>query len=82
MRYTMGKRPMALSIPNSLFSMAAWLGDRTGKWFPFDSYKMQKLLGDECYSSSKLRGLGFDPRHTLQSAMPEMIASLDNGLHK
>lgn len=79
MRSAMDKRPMALSIPKSLFNMAAWLGDRTGEWFPFDSYRIQKLLGDECYSSNKLRGLGFEPRHTLQSAMPEMVASLEKG---
>ncbi len=79
MRLAVGKQPTALSIPRELFAVAAWCGDRLGDWFPFDSYKMRKLLGDECYSSDKLRNLGFVPRFTLQNAMPDIVDSLHMG---
>lgn len=80
MRTAMGKRTMTMSIPKFLFIVAAWLGDSTGgRLFPFDGYRMQKLLGDECYSSDKLQGLGFKSQHTLQSAMPEMVGSFEKG---
>jgi hypothetical protein len=29
-------------------------------------YKIEKLLGDECYSSAKLESLGFRAEHTLR----------------
>ncbi len=72
-RAAMGKRPTAMSIPKSLFTLAAWIGDRSGGKFPFTTFKMQKLLGDECYSSGKLQKLGFEPRYTLRNAVAEMV---------
>ena len=78
-----GRKTTRWSVPKGLFSAAAALGDYIS-WFPFDSYRYQKLLGDECYSSDKIRTLlGFESRHTLQSALPEMIDALSNeGLDK
>ena len=78
MRTAMGKKHMIISLPKFLFYLVAWLGDRLGQKFPFNSYKMRKLLGDECYSSNKLRNLDFVPKYTLQSAMPEIVASLES----
>jgi hypothetical protein len=33
---------------------------------PRIKYKVDKLLGDECYSSEKLEGLGFRPQRALE----------------
>ena len=61
------------SMPKSVFTAAAYLGDRINR-FPFDSYRYQKLLGDGCYSSKKLfTQLRFVPIHTLHSALPQMV---------
>jgi UDP-glucose 4-epimerase len=76
MRTAMNRRPMSLSVPMLLFTFAAKLGDLVGNWFPFDSYKLNKLLGDDCYSAAKLFGLGFKPQHTLFSSMPAVVESL------
>ena len=70
-----GRRVPRWSVPKAVFSAAAYVGDRMER-FPFDSYRQQKLLGDECYSSDKIRSLlGFESRKTLQSALPEMVAA-------
>jgi len=73
----MGRKHMIISLPKFLFNLVAWLGDRLGQKFPFNSYKMRKLLGDECYSSNKLRNLGFVPKNSLQSAMTEIVSSIE-----
>ena len=80
MRFALGKGHMMLSIPRFFFSIAGWLGDRIGRKFPFNSDKMHKLLGDECYSSKKLSNLGYKPRHTLQGALPEIITSFESDI--
>ena len=56
-----------------VFRLAAILGDHLGRIFPFNSYSYNKLLGDECYSSEKLQGLGFRPEFTLQSTISEVV---------
>ena len=47
------------SIPKSLFDMVSLVNPRI-------KYKLNKLLGDECYSSAKLEALGFKAQKTLK----------------
>jgi UDP-glucose 4-epimerase len=47
------------SIPKSFFDMVSLLNPRI-------KYKVDKLLGDECYSSKKLEKLGFKAEKTLK----------------
>lgn len=78
MRFGLGRKETMLKIPDVLFRTAAWCGDRLRGAFPLNSYRYQKLLGDECYSSEKLSGLGFKPLYTLEQAIPAMVAQLDS----
>ena len=54
----LGKKIPQWSLPNFLFNFAALMNSGI-------KYKIQKLLGDECYSSEKLHSLGFKAQHTL-----------------
>ena len=47
------------SVPKFLFDMASLASPRI-------KYKLNKLLGDECYSSAKLEALGFKAQKTLK----------------
>ncbi len=47
------------SVPKSLFDMVSLINPRI-------KYKLNKLLGDECYSSAKLEALGFKAQKTLK----------------
>jgi UDP-glucose 4-epimerase len=47
------------SVPKSLFDMVSLVNPRI-------KYKLNKLLGDECYSSAKLEALGFKAQKTLK----------------
>jgi nucleoside-diphosphate-sugar epimerase len=47
------------SVPKILFDMISLANPRI-------KYKLNKLLGDECYSSSKLEALGFKAKKTLK----------------
>ena len=47
------------SVPKFLFDMASLINPRI-------KYKLNKLLGDECYSSTKLEALGFKAQKTLE----------------
>lgn len=53
-------------IPKFFFYILALLGD-VFKFLPFNTYKYNKLLGSEWYSSKKLQNLGFTPKHNLYS---------------
>ena len=55
----LGKSIPKWSVPKFLFSAIALIS-------PNLSYKMDKLLGDECYSSEKLESLGFKARKQLK----------------
>ena len=55
----LGKSAPNWSVPKFLFSAIALLS-------PNLSYKMDKLLGDECYSSEKLQSLGFETQKELK----------------
>ena len=52
------------SIPN--WSMPKVLFDLASLASPCIKYKLNKLLGDECYSSAKLEALGFKAKKTLK----------------
>jgi hypothetical protein len=55
----LGKSIPKWSIPKSLFDMASLVSSRI-------KYKLNKLLGGECYSSAKLEALGFKAKKTLK----------------
>ena len=55
----LGKSIPKWSIPKSLFDIASLINPRI-------KYKLNKLLGDECYSSAKLEVLGFKAKKTLK----------------
>jgi len=55
----LGKSIPKWSIPKGLFDMASLVN-------PSIKYKLNKLLGDECYSSAKLEVLGFKAQKTLK----------------
>ena len=59
MRDATGKPIPKWSVPKILF-------DIVGLVSPHIKYKINKLLGDECYSSGKLEALGFEARRTLK----------------
>ena len=54
----LGKSIPKWSIPKFLFGMVSVIS-------PNIKYKVNKLLGDDCYSSAKLEALGFKARKTL-----------------
>jgi UDP-glucose 4-epimerase len=53
-----GKSAKKWSVPKFVFDIVAAIN-------PKIRYKINKLLGDECYSSVKLESLGFSPQRTL-----------------
>ena len=54
-----GKTVPHWSVPKFMFDGVALVSSRL-------RYKIEKLLGDECYSSAKLESLGFRAEHTLR----------------
>ena len=50
--HSVGRAPRAWSVPKWLFDLAGVVSSRV-------RFKLDKLLGDECYSSAKLEALGF-----------------------
>ena len=57
-------------VPNIFFISLAKVGNLVNKIFPFpfDSYRYQKLLGDECFSSKKIQTiLGFKASRSIFS---------------
>jgi len=50
--YSVGKTPCGWSVPKWVFDLAGMMSSRV-------RFKLDKLLGDECYSSAKLEALGF-----------------------
>jgi len=55
----LGKSIPKWSVPKFLFDMISLIN-------PLIKYKLNKLLGDECYSSAKLEALGFKAQKTLK----------------
>jgi UDP-glucose 4-epimerase len=59
MRFEIGKPISNWSIPKIIFDLIALFGDKM-------SYRVNKLLGSECYSSEKLNALGYRPKRSLK----------------
>ena len=55
----LGKPIPKWSVPKSFFDMASLINPRI-------RYKLNKLLGDKCYSSAKLEALGFKAKKSLK----------------
>lgn len=80
-RSVLGKSSLNAAIPMGLLNVLAKSGDGIGqvlgRRFPFDSDALDKLTGSAWYSSAKIqRELGFNPKHTLQSSLPEIVRYL------
>lgn len=79
-RIQLGKKLPYWMAPLWLLSLTATLGDyihACGINFPLDSETLYKLLGSACYSNTRIKQeLGFKPKFTIQSALPEMINEL------
>ena len=54
-----GKQVPKWNVPKFIFDIAAKIN-------PKIKYKLDKLFGDECYSSAKIEALGFRPKKTLK----------------
>lgn len=70
----LGKKRLFFSLPKSLFSLMASLGDLIGKIrkrrFIFDSDTLNKLSGNAFFSSNRLKDeLNFSPEWTLQKSL-------------
>ena len=65
LRYLVGQKitdftvTMMGNVPKFFFDMASLASPRI-------KYKLNKLLGDKCYSSNKLEALGFKAQKTLK----------------
>ena len=82
-RKTMGKKVPSWGIPVLVLFFIAKAGDLlrmiTGRRIIFDSDNLQKLIGNSFFSSKKINSeLGFSPKHTLISAMPNIISSISS----
>lgn len=80
---SLGKRPWPSLIPAALLRTLAYAGELLERWsgrrFPFNRQVLEKLLGSAWYSSAKIRhDLGFQPRWTFYTALPEMIEAYRN----
>jgi nucleoside-diphosphate-sugar epimerase len=65
------------TIPVGVFKFGAWVGDMlgriTGKCFPLNDDVIDKLFGSAWYSCDKIKKeLGYRPRYTLKTALPEL----------
>jgi hypothetical protein len=54
-----GKSIPKWSVPRIVFDLASKINKRI-------QYKIQKLLGDECYSSKKLESIGFRAKNSIK----------------
>lgn len=70
-------------VPAALLKLGAGVGDLIGavrgRPFVFNSEALEKLIGSAWYSSARIhRELGYRPTHTLEMALPEMVAEYRN----
>lgn len=82
----LGKAPLRWAVPAVVLRAAAYAGDMferiSGCRLPFNSEVLNKLLGSAWYSNAKIRReLGYAPHHTLESALPEMVAQYHGAPH-
>lgn len=77
----LNKKPLPVTIPVLVLKLLAKIGDIIGQIrgqrFMFDSDALEKLLGSAWYSSAKIESeLGFQAKHHLQQALPEIVRHL------
>ncbi|VAW82536.1 UDP-glucose 4-epimerase [hydrothermal vent metagenome] len=80
MRSALGQTITVWKVPVFVFYVAAIIGDILNHiiTIPFDSLRMHKLLGDECFSSAKIRSLlGFESCFTLYDSLSEMVEVIE-----
>lgn len=74
-----GRTPSRWALPISALRAAARMGDvfaSLGARAPFDSARLEKLVGSASYSSKRIRlELGFAPSATLGDALPAMVST-------
>jgi len=80
MRAALGMAPPRWAIPVFIFRLLARAGDAVsalaGRRPGFDSQALEKLAGDAVYDNGPaVADLSFQPRHCLESALPEMVAA-------
>jgi nucleoside-diphosphate-sugar epimerase len=80
----LGRPVPAWTVPVTLLRLAARLGDLIGsvrgRPLAFNSDALDKLTGSAWYSAGKIhRELGYRPRHTLETALPEMVHEYQSG---
>lgn len=72
-----------VSVPYALLALGARVGDLgerlTRRKLPLNSDRLDKLFGSAHYDPSALFALGFRPRFTLETALPEMVQALHAG---
>lgn len=79
MRTALGRKPPRWYLPLSAWWTLAWLGS-IGQWvlrrrLPINRQALHKLFDNSCYRSLYAQSvLGFVPRDTLESTLPEIIA--------
>jgi UDP-glucose 4-epimerase len=79
-RRVLGRPVPRWSVPVWLLKSGALAGDALsrlrGKPFALNSRALEKLLGSAWYSPAKIRReLGFEPRHSFDRALPDMVAA-------
>lgn len=76
----LGRPPPRWRVPLGLLRLGAWLGDRLARWglrLPINGETLRKLLGSAWYSADKIRrDLGYQPRHDLERALPEILTDM------
>ena len=84
-RAALGRRAPRYTLPWWSLALLARIADGvtwlTRRPLPFGSAALQRLYGSACYDARQItQTLGFRPRHTLQTALPEMVARYRAGL--
>ena len=79
---TLEKKIPIWSVPKFSLVLLAKFGDLFqfvyGRRIFFDSDNLQKLFGNSYYSSEKIiKDLGFSPKHTLFSMLPNIISNMN-----
>ncbi len=80
MRSALGQPPPRWCTPVFIFKILAIVGDAAGTLLErrpgFDSQALDKLAGNAWYDNSPaMTDFGFQPRHSLSSALPDMLAA-------
>jgi len=72
--HSVGKAPRRWRVPKWVFDLAGGLSEKV-------RFKLDKLLGDECYSSAKLEALGFKAEKGLMDLARSDFDASSGDLH-